>query len=90
MQSGKRGKGSKLAKAIKPEDFIIVRYIFMMDEFGSDEEAVLEMLKHEFPKFTKLEILHRIQPYRFLAAQWYEKGRTLVHGLILGWIQANK
>lgn len=83
-------KKSDLAEAIKPEDFIIVRYIFMMDEFGSDEEAVLEMLADEFPKFTKLEILHRIQPYRSLATQWYEKGRTIVHGLILGWVLANK
>jgi len=85
-----RCKGDGLAKAIKLEDYIIVRYIFMMDEFGFDEEAVLEMLKDEFPEFTKLEIQLRIQPYRSLALQWYEKGRTLVHGLILGWIVANK
>jgi len=85
-----RCKGDGLAKAIKLEDYIIVRYIFMMDEFGFDEEAVLEMLKDEFPEFTKLEMQHRIQPYRSLASQWYEKGRTLVHGLILGWIVANK
>ena len=85
-----RSKGDGLAKAIKLEDYIIVRYIFMMDEFGFDEEAVLEMLKDEFLEFTKLEIQLRIQPYRSLAKQWYEKGRTLVHGLILGWIVANK
>jgi hypothetical protein len=86
----KRNQKDSLAVVIKPEDYIIVRYIIMMDEYGFDEVAVLEQLKDEFPKWTMHMLKCTVSPYRALAQQWFEKGRTMVHGLVLGWIQANK